>query len=130
MQQKFLFLILFYLLCQLTNADELRIATTTSTKGSGLLDLLVPAYEKATGDTLKIASVGTGTALRMGRQGLVDVIFVHAPIKIDDIPVCASRFHELLNESPVSPNDPPVQEALPDNAPVFPQTAEVVVPSP
>ena len=57
------------------------LATTTSTQDSGLLDELVPAFEKATGYQVKTVAVGTGQALTMGRQGNADVLLVHAPAK-------------------------------------------------
>ena len=55
------------------------LATTTSTQDSGLLDALVPAFEKATGYQVKTVAVGTGQALTMGQQGNADVLLVHAP---------------------------------------------------
>jgi tungstate transport system substrate-binding protein len=57
------------------------LATTTSTQDSGLLDELVPAFEKATGYQVKTVAVGTGQALKMGEQGNADVLLVHAPAK-------------------------------------------------
>ena len=58
---------------------SLILATTTSLQDSGLLDVLVPAFEKASGYTVKTVAVGTGQALTMGQQGNADVLFVHAP---------------------------------------------------
>jgi tungstate transport system substrate-binding protein len=55
------------------------LATTTSTQDSGLLDVLVPRFEKATGIEVKVIAVGTGAALRMGATGDADVLLVHAP---------------------------------------------------
>jgi tungstate transport system substrate-binding protein len=55
------------------------LATTTSTQDSGLLDELVPAFQKATGYVVKTVAVGTGQALTMGQQGNADVLLVHAP---------------------------------------------------
>jgi len=57
----------------------LRMATTTSTENSGLLRDILPAFEKATGYTVHVTPVGTGKALRMGQDGDVDVVLVHAP---------------------------------------------------
>lgn len=57
------------------------LATTTSTQDSGLLDELVPAFEKATGYQVKTVAVGTGQALAMGQQGNADVLLAHAPAK-------------------------------------------------
>lgn len=55
------------------------LATTTSLQDSGLLDVLVPAFEQASGYTVKTVAVGTGQALTMGQEGNADVLFVHAP---------------------------------------------------
>ena len=57
----------------------LRLATTTSTNNSGLLGILSTRFIKDTGYQLDIHVVGTGTALRLGRTGKVDVLMVHAP---------------------------------------------------
>ncbi|MGE5223125.1 MAG: substrate-binding domain-containing protein [Omnitrophica WOR_2 bacterium] len=58
---------------------DLILATTTSTQDSGLLDVLVPAFEQKTGYVVKIVAVGTGQALKMGQEGNADVLLVHAP---------------------------------------------------
>ncbi|HEK84878.1 MAG TPA: tungsten ABC transporter substrate-binding protein [Candidatus Aminicenantes bacterium] len=58
---------------------ELVVATTTSLQDSGLLDVLVPAFEKESGLKVKIIAVGTGEALEMGRRQVADVLLVHAP---------------------------------------------------
>ncbi len=60
-------------------STNLILATTTSLQDSGLLDVLVPAFEKASGYTVKTVAVGTGQALTMGQEGNADVLFVHAP---------------------------------------------------
>ena len=56
----------------------LKMSTTTSTQASGLLDLLLPEFEKDTGIRVKVMAKGTGAAIRDGMDGNVDVIFVHA----------------------------------------------------
>jgi len=56
----------------------IKLATTTSTENSGLLGYLLPEFEKETGYKVHTIAVGTGKALRMGRDGDVDVILVHA----------------------------------------------------
>ncbi len=56
----------------------LKMSTTTSTQSSGLLDRLLPEFEKDTGISVKVVAKGTGAAIRDGRDGNVDVIFVHA----------------------------------------------------
>ena len=53
------------------------IASTTSTEQSGLLEFLLPAFEKKTGIIAKAVAVGTGQALDMGRRGDADVVLVH-----------------------------------------------------
>src|SRR5512136_196411 len=55
------------------------LATTTSTQDSGLLDVLVPAFEKTSGSTVKVVAVGGGEALTMGRECNADVLLVHSP---------------------------------------------------
>lgn len=55
------------------------LATTTSTQDSGLLDLLVPMFQKQTGHVVQTVAVGTGAALKMGEEGNADVLLVHAP---------------------------------------------------
>ena len=55
------------------------LATTTSTQDSGLLDVLVPRFEKERGIAIKVIAVGSGAALRMAARGDADVILVHAP---------------------------------------------------
>jgi tungstate transport system substrate-binding protein len=55
------------------------LATTTSTQDSGLLDVLVPAFEKESGYVVKTISVGSGQAMAMGRRGEADVLLVHSP---------------------------------------------------
>ena len=55
------------------------LSTTTSTQDSGLLDILVPLFEKQTGYTVKTISVGTGQALALAAKGDADVALVHAP---------------------------------------------------
>jgi len=56
----------------------IRLATTTSTDNSGLLDMLLPAFQKDKEYKVKVISVGTGKALRLVREGDVDVVLVHA----------------------------------------------------
>jgi len=58
---------------------DLILATTTSTQDSGLLDVLVPDFEKKSGYVVKTIAVGTGAALAMGKKGDADVLLVHAP---------------------------------------------------
>jgi len=55
------------------------LSTTTSTQDSGLLDVLIPLFEKQTGYSVKTISVGTGQALALAAKGDADVALVHAP---------------------------------------------------
>jgi tungstate transport system substrate-binding protein len=55
------------------------LSTTTSTQDSGLLDVLVPRFEKQTGYSVKTISVGTGQALALAARGEADVTLAHAP---------------------------------------------------
>ena len=56
----------------------LRLATTTSTANSGLMDYLLPRFTDETGIEVHLIAVGTGKALRLGREGDVDIVLVHA----------------------------------------------------
>ena len=58
---------------------EIILATTTSTQDSGLLDLLIPLFEKKTGYFVKTIAVGSGQAMAMGKRGEADVLLVHSP---------------------------------------------------
>lgn len=60
-----------------TNA--LILATTTSTQDSGLLDYLIPLFEKESGYFVKTIAVGSGQAMKMGEKGEADVLLVHSP---------------------------------------------------
>ncbi|MCX5813618.1 MAG: substrate-binding domain-containing protein [Proteobacteria bacterium] len=55
------------------------MATTTSTQDSGLLDVLLPVFEKKTGYFVKTIAVGSGQAMAMGQKGEADVLLVHSP---------------------------------------------------
>lgn len=55
------------------------LATTTSTQDSGLLDVLLPIFEKETGYFVKTIAVGSGQAMAMGEKGEADVLLVHSP---------------------------------------------------
>ena len=57
----------------------IRLATTTSTYHSGLLDFLLPEFEKDTGYRVDVLAAGTGKSLRMGQNGDVDLVMTHAP---------------------------------------------------
>ncbi len=60
-------------------SKNLILATTTSTQDSGLLDVLIPMFEKKTGYFVKTIAVGSGQAMAMGKKGEADVLLVHSP---------------------------------------------------
>ena len=81
MKKLFYFLLLvIFVVPSLVNAQErIRLATTTSTDNSGLLAKLHPVFEKKYDVKVDVIAVGTGKALRLGENGDVDVVMVHAP---------------------------------------------------
>ena len=60
-------------------SHEVLLATTTSTRDAGLLDSLLPVFQRQTGYRVKVIAVGSGQALAMGRRGDADVVLSHAP---------------------------------------------------
>lgn len=62
-----------------SQAGQLILATTTSTRDTGLLDSLLPVFERQTGYSVKVIAVGSGQALAMGRRGDADLVLSHAP---------------------------------------------------
>jgi tungstate transport system substrate-binding protein len=58
---------------------EILLATTTSTRDAGLLDSILPEFERRTGYRVKVIAVGSGQALALGRRGDADVVLAHAP---------------------------------------------------
>jgi tungstate transport system substrate-binding protein len=69
---------------QAENATEvLTLATTTSTENSGLLKVLLPAFEQAFNARVDVIAVGTGQALQLGEDGNADILLVHARARED-----------------------------------------------
>jgi len=62
-----------------TAGGTIRLATTTSTKDSGLLDAILPVFEAETGIKVEVISVGSGEAMALGESGEADVLLVHSP---------------------------------------------------
>lgn len=77
------------------------LATTTSTQDTGLLEVLIPMFEKKTGYRVKVVAVGTGQALEMARRGEADVLLVHAP-KSEEQMVAEGH---VIKRKPVMHND-------------------------
>ncbi|HEX6645483.1 MAG TPA: substrate-binding domain-containing protein [Gemmatimonadales bacterium] len=65
--------------CREDAREEVILATTTSLQDAGLLDVLLPPFERSTGIRVKVIAVGTGAALEMARRGDADVVIAHAP---------------------------------------------------
>ncbi len=57
---------------------DIIFATTTSTQDTGLLDVLIPVFEKKSGFRVKTIAVGSGQAMAMGERGEADVLLVHS----------------------------------------------------
>jgi tungstate transport system substrate-binding protein len=62
-----------------TEGQTLLLVTTTSVRDSGVLSVLLPAFEERTGVRTRVVAVGSGAALRMGRDGSAEVLITHAP---------------------------------------------------
>lgn len=78
-QYVFLAGLIFLAACQSQNQpQQLKIATTTSTNDSGLMDYLLPDFEEKFNATVDVIAVGTGQALALGESGDVDAVLVHA----------------------------------------------------
>src|SRR3989442_8655676 len=58
---------------------DVLLATTTSTRDAGLLDSILPVFERQSGYHVKVIAVGSGQALELGRRGDADVVLAHAP---------------------------------------------------
>jgi len=79
--QRTVWLLLLLTLISNVHAEDrrLRLATTTSTQDSGLLDHLHPRFEATTGIKVDVIAVGSGKALALARNGDVDVVLAHDP---------------------------------------------------
>lgn len=66
-----------------TAPQILRLATTTSTADSGLLDAILPVFETQYSARVEVVAVGTGQALEIGAKGDADVVLVHARARED-----------------------------------------------
>ncbi len=76
---RIIFLVLFLAACSQPPTKNLLLVSTTSTQDSGLLDVLLPAFEEQSGYTVQLVATGSGQALEMGREGNADVILLHSP---------------------------------------------------
>ena len=78
MKKIILILLLLLSVVSFGKSNEVMLATTTSVRDSGLLDYILPEFTKETGIRVKYIAVGTGKALKMGEDGEVDALLVHA----------------------------------------------------
>mgnify|MGYP001306871723 CR=1 FL=1 len=88
MRKSIVFISLLLLLVALAGCgpqepEVLRLATTTSTADSGLLDAILPDFEEANNARVDVVAVGTGQAIELGEAGDADVILVHARARED-----------------------------------------------
>lgn len=109
---------------------SLMMATTTSTADTGLLDYLAPIFKEDTGYTLEWNAVGTGEALKLGEDGQVDVVLVHAKASEEEFVANGygvERFPVMYNDFVVVGPKEPI--ALSDDiASVFKQISEEQLP--
>jgi tungstate transport system substrate-binding protein len=103
---------------------ELILATTTSTRDSGLLDVLIPEFEKQSSLTVKVIAVGSGQALQMGKEGNADVLLVHSPkseVAYMDGGFGAERFLVMHNDYIIvgPPSDPAKIKGIKTSAEAF-----------
>jgi tungstate transport system substrate-binding protein len=114
---------------QTQQSRDVILATTTSTRDSGLLDSLVPRFEQQSSYRVKVIAVGTGQAIANARRGDADVVLVHAP-ELERAMVDSGYFvnrrlvmhNEFLIVGPAS--DPAHIRGLTDAAAAFRRIAE------
>ena len=75
--------VLFLVACGSSEPEVLRLATTTSTEDSGLLEAILPDFEEQYNARVDVVAVGTGQAIALGEAGDADVILVHARSRED-----------------------------------------------
>jgi tungstate transport system substrate-binding protein len=78
MSKSFVLLLLVLAFNPVHAASDLRLATTTSTENSGLLDAILPQFERRHEIKMRVISVGSGKAMKLGESGDVDVVLVHS----------------------------------------------------
>lgn len=97
------------------------LATTTSTRDSGLLDELLPTFEKTAGCSVKTLAVGSGEAMELGARGNAEAMLVHSPAAEDEFMAeghGASRHPVMHNDFViVGPGDDPARVSKAGDAP-------------
>ncbi len=100
----------------------IRLATTTSTQDSGLLDAILTDFTYKTGYEVEVIAVGSGEAMKMGENGEADVLLVHSPQAEKDFVAAGhspARYDVMYNDYVIiGPKDDPagIKAAAPDNA--------------
>jgi tungstate transport system substrate-binding protein len=113
----------------LSQSNVVVLSTTASTQDSGLLDVIVPMFEKKSGLTVKTISVGTGQALALAARGEADVTLAHAPSvekKYVDEGVMRNRRLVMYNDFVIigPPDDPAKIKGLPKAVDALKRIAE------
>jgi tungstate transport system substrate-binding protein len=119
--------------CVAQDKKNIILATTTSTQDSGLLDVLIPAFEKDSGYIVKTISVGSGQALKMGEKGEADVLLVHSPDaenKLVEQGLAVNRRLVMHNDFVIvgPPSDPAGIKGIKSAGEAFKKIAEATAP--
>lgn len=124
-------ILIFTLLTVSVVSAEMRIlcASTTSTQNSGLLDYILPIFEKKTGIKVDVVAVGTGAAIEVGKRGDADLVLVHA--KEQEMKAVEEGFfvnrHEVMYNDFIligPPDDPAAIKGTKSAADAFRKVAE------
>lgn len=112
---------------------RLILATTTSTRDSGLLDYILPDFQNESGVTVDVVAVGTGQALQLGEDGNADVLLVHARSLEDEFMAAGHgvrREDVMYNDFVIvgPPDDPAGIMGMNDAAAAFTKIAEAQAP--
>ena len=115
--------------CAPVAPQVLRLATTTSTADSGLLEAILPAFETKYNARVDVVAVGSGQALELGRQGDADVVLVHSRTAEDQFMADGfgtTRYDVMYNDFVIvgPPDDPAGIASASDAAQAFIRIAE------
>jgi len=82
-----------------TKTPLLRLAVTTSTYNSGLLEVILPPFEEETGVSIQVLAVGTGQALALAERGEVEIVIVHAREREEQFMAAGhgAEHHEIMS---------------------------------